>query len=245
MFRRALSAAAQKLGYHVVRESLVDLRAQTVFCRKLFAELGIDMVLDVGANTGQYRSFVRYNVGFGGPAVSFEPVPQFAAALSEAAAHDPLWSVRNEALGSTDGVATINVMQSGVFSSFLSPLHTEFVGYLDSNVVANRIEVPMRRLDDIFRDLKRDFGFERPFLKLDTQGFDLAVLEGASESLSQIPAIQTELSWVPIYDKMPPASEVIRYLELRDFRIAGSYRTAPTGYPTQMLESDGYFVRRR
>jgi hypothetical protein len=56
----------------------------------------------------------------------------------------------------------------------------------------------MRTLDSFFADLQSKYNFRNPFLKLDTQGFDLSVIQGANAALRSICAIQTELSVVPI-----------------------------------------------
>ena len=50
------------------------------------------------------------------------------------------------------------------------------------------------------------------FLKLDTQGFDSEVLKGGPESASKIPALQTEVSVLPVYPGMPNFSESLAVL---------------------------------
>ena len=243
MLKRIIVSTARRLGYHIVAESGLDARSQATFCRKLFASLGIDFVFDVGAYRGQYRAFIRDAVRFAGRGISFEPVPEFAADARRAAATDTRWAIEQVALGSSPSRTAFNVMVGGDFSSFLTPSHAAYRGFTHNNVVGRRIEVDVRRLDDLFPGLQRTYGFERPFLKLDTQGFDLEILRGATASLRAIAAVQTELSWIPIYDGMPPASDVIGFLNQAGFRPAGMYRTGPPGYPTAMLESDAYFVR--
>jgi len=243
MIKRLFLHAVQRLGYHVVADTALDARSQTAFCRHLFTSLGVDFVIDVGGYRGQYRAFIREAVGFTGRGVSFEPVPEFAADARRAAASDTRWTVENAALGSAAGQGSFNVMVGGDFSSFRAPRHDAFAGFRDANVVANRIGVTIRTLDEVFGELRDRYGFRRAFLKLDTQGFDLEVLRGAAATLREIVAIQTELSWVPLYDDMPRGTDVVEFLDAHGFHLAGMYRTGPTGYPTAMLESDAYFAR--
>jgi hypothetical protein len=66
-------------------------------------------------------------------------------------------------------------------------------------------------------------GFERPYLKLDTQGFDMEVLRGGSECLSTVRALQTEASVIGIYKGMPTYMETISYLNERGFHLSGLY----------------------
>src|SRR5262249_3969903 len=69
---------------------------------------GINMVLDVGANTGQYGTLLR-QLGFRGRIVSFEPLSDAFAALQRTAANDPFWSCHNIGLSDVDATASINV----------------------------------------------------------------------------------------------------------------------------------------
>ncbi len=43
-------------------------------------------------------------------------------------------------------------------------------------------------------------GFQRPFLKMDTQGNDLAVIEGAGTALAGFAGLQSELAILRLYD---------------------------------------------
>ncbi len=49
-------------------------------------------MLDVGANEGGYRRFLRKQVGLPASIVSFEPVPAVYPALTAGAAADPAWT---------------------------------------------------------------------------------------------------------------------------------------------------------
>ena len=71
--------------------------------QRLFAKYEIDSVLDVGANRGQYRDFLRNEVGFTGMIISFEPVRHVFEQLERRTQEDPSWKAINMALGSTDG----------------------------------------------------------------------------------------------------------------------------------------------
>ena len=69
---------------------------------RLFETLGTDLVLDVGANAGQYGVEIRRN-GYTGRIVSFEPASETFARLREACHADPLWTARQLAMGSEPG----------------------------------------------------------------------------------------------------------------------------------------------
>ena len=117
----------------------------------------------------------------------------------------------------------LNVMASDQFSSFLEP-DSSRVGDLDGLNVPCHVEtVAVRTLDTVLPTLRERLRFERPYLKLDTQGFDMEVLRGGSECLSTVRALQTEASVIGIYKGMPTYMETISYLNERGFHLSGLY----------------------
>jgi FkbM family methyltransferase len=86
----------------------------------LFERLGINCVLDVGANHGQHARFLRES-GYRGDIVSFEPVPEVFDPMRTAMAGDTRWHGFPWALGDSDDEAEINVADGDAqASSFLS-----------------------------------------------------------------------------------------------------------------------------
>jgi len=90
---------------------------------------------------------------------------------------------------------------------------------------------------------KVEIPFQRPFLKTDTQGFDLRVLDGAHSLLSdRIVGAQVELSVIPIYEAMPEFLEVIASMRQRGFTLTGMF-PVETDRAMRVYEFDGIFVR--
>ena len=116
------------------------------------------------------------------------------------------------ALGAVEDSLPINVMVADQFSSFLEPDHGRVQDLGELNVYGHVEPVAVRTLDTVLPALRERLGFERPYLKLDTQGFDMEVLRGGSDSLSTVRALQTEASVIGIYKGMPTYMEMIRYL---------------------------------
>jgi len=242
--RKRLFHAAQTLGYTVVPNWRVQRHPQTAYLQKLFALMGTDCVLDVGANLGQYRDFVRDEVGFQGKIVSFEPIPAHAQAMRERAGGDPDWIIENCALGAASGKATLNVMSSTTFSSFLQPKHSETRLFDASNEVRERIEVQVKTLDDILPGLVKLHNVQSVYLKLDTQGFDLEVVRGAAQSMQRIRALQTEASVRPIYEGMPHFSTVLQELEAQGYKPSGIYPNNDGHFPL-LIEFDFHMINGR
>jgi FkbM family methyltransferase len=228
MVKRLVERGAARLGYHIIPAWRMRSLEHARHVRHLFDQLGIDVVLDVGANEGGYRTFLRRDVGFTGNIVSFEPVPAVYARLAESAADDPRWRGIAGALGDVDGQLEINVCQRTTMSSFLARDEQRLadLGYrhlLNVTDVVRTESVPVRRLDSILDDVLGGRRDARVFLKCDTQGFDMKVMAGARRSLASIMAVQIELSFKPIYADAPAYGSVLEHMSGLGFDVTGVY----------------------
>ncbi len=181
---------------------------------RLLAELKVDCVLDVGANIGQYARMLREYSGYRGLIISFEPTPSALSVLVEASEKDPLWHVQAVALGNSHGSATFRTMpDASVGNSFLE---------LRQEDRPEIVEVPVevRRLADLLPELQSKFGFSRPFLKMDTQGFDLEVFAGAREVIHTIVGLQSELSVDPFYAGAPDWQQALSIYRQAGFTLS-------------------------
>jgi len=214
---------SRALGYDIVPLREMKERDFALHLRALLGHLKIDCVLDVGANVGQYHDFLRDKVLYDGAIVSFEPVRRQVDALRDRAHADSGWHIEGYALGARDGDMPINVMVSDQFSSFLQPDNSRMANYDGLNTPRHVENVTVRTLDVVMPVLQERLGFERPYLKLDTQGYDLEVLQGGRESLPDVRGLQSEASVIGIYKGMPGYMDTLRYLDERGFDVTGFY----------------------
>jgi FkbM family methyltransferase len=219
----AVLKTSRSLGYDIVPLREMKERDFALHLRELLKRLEIDCVLDVGANVGQYHDFLRDKVLYDGPIVSFEPVGRHVELLRRRACTDRSWHIEGYALGAREGALPINVMASDQFSSFLQPDNSGIHDYDGLNEPTHVETVPVHTLDVVMPMLRERMNFDRPYLKLDTQGFDMEVLEGGRTTLSGIRALQTEASVIGIYKGMPGYMDTIRYLDERGFDVTGFY----------------------
>ena len=240
---RLMLAALERLGVTVIPNWRVERYPMAACLRSLFDLLSVDLVLDVGANVGQYRNFLRYEVGYGGRIVSFEPIPGNVTRLRERAAADALWQVEACALGAAPGKASFNVAATSVFSSFLTPNQDSGALFGRDTAVTERIEVEVRTLDQMLPALLAQHGGKRPYLKLDTQGFDLEVVKGGPESMSMVCGLQTEASVKAIYCDMPDYATTISHLESLGFELTGMFPVNSGTFP-RLVEFDCVMVAR-
>ncbi len=205
---------------------------------------GIQQVLDVGANSGQYGSLLRSNHNYHGRILSFEPLIEAHASLAARAAADPLqlWSVAPPtALGALNGTTTIHVAGNSVSSSILrmQPAH-EFAAPQSAGRGVE--EITIRRLDDMMRELCVPLD-RHVLLKIDTQGYELEVLKGAEETVASVGVIQAEMSFQPLYGGQPLFDEVYAYLAVRGFTVFDIVPGFSDPHSGRLLQADGIFVR--
>jgi FkbM family methyltransferase len=187
----------------------------------MLRHFGITCVFDVGAHFGKFGAELR-TYGYKGRIVSFEPVGANFAVLQQRCAPDPDWTAHNIALGAQEAAQPINVTKNTVFSSFREPSAFATNWYADSATARSEI-VTVKRLDDIFQECTADLPNPQVYLKLDTQGWDLEVLKGATGCLPSIRALQSEMSVVPVYEGMPGYLEAITWYNRLGFQLSAMY----------------------
>jgi FkbM family methyltransferase len=242
LIKNSILRVSRFFGYEIVPLREMKARDFALHLRAVLAHQNIDCILDVGANVGQYHDFLRDKVLYGGPIVSFEPVGRNIDRLRERAQFDSAWHIEGYALGAAEGTLPLNVMVSDQFSSFLEPDNSRAPDIGKLNVPSHVESVAVRTLDFVLPALRERLGFERPYLKLDTQGFDMEVMRGGSDSLSTVLALQTEASVIGIYQGMPTYIETIRYLGERGFELSGLYPVARDS-SLRLFEFDCVMIR--
>lgn len=210
----------QKIAYHL--DKLINL-------------YNIDLVLDVGANIGQFGSELR-EAGYKGKIISFEPTKECYEKLLERSSDDPLWECENIALSTESEIKKINTFRSTVFSSFL-----EVSDYASSNFSEHlnetkEEEVTSVRFESWLETQNIDFG--STFLKLDTQGFDLNVLEGAGVYKGDFRGISVELSFKSLYKAAPGYLEVLTHLDRMGYKVTGLYPITRDEESLELIEAD-------
>jgi len=234
---RLVRAALQRRGYALVGYTSADY----VHLRRaeILREARVDLVLDVGANEGGYGRHLR-DLGYTGRIVSFEPEGAAFGRLSERAAGDATWSYRREAVGAEDGTITLTVFADSEFNSVL-PVDATSTAAEDVPEVTGTEEVPVVRLDSLRGDVW-DAG-DRVALKVDVQGLEMPVLDGAAELIEAVAVVEVELSAVPLYEGQALLPELAQRLYDAGFVLASlrPITALPNGH---LLQADGIFVRR-
>jgi FkbM family methyltransferase len=213
-------------------DSLLILRCMEV--------LNIDLIIDVGANTGQYGTMIR-KAGYSKSIVSFEPLKAAFTQLEKSTKGFGDWKVYNLGIGNTVGEVVINVAENSVSSSLLDVMEAS-VKVEPSSKFSRTETIQLITLNKYHKDsgsLNKNI-----YLKIDVQGYELEVLKGATDIIPNVKAMQLELSTTPLYAGAPEYDEVIMKMKEIGFELYSvlpEFRNPVTG---RLLQFDGIFVRK-
>jgi FkbM family methyltransferase len=201
---------------------------------------GISTVIDIGANTGQFGHLLRRS-GFSGRIHSVEPLQSAFAELRAGTASDPRWTVQRAAVSDEPGMITMNVSGNSVSSSVLAMLERHATAAPQAQYVSTE-EVAATTVDDIVT--QSDIRPETTLLKVDVQGYEKAVLDGAAKTLASFGAVRTEMSLVALYDGQALLAEIVEYLDGHGFDLWYVEPGFVEPSTRRLLQLDGVFFRR-
>jgi FkbM family methyltransferase len=202
----------------------------------------VDLVLDIGASSGQYGQRLR-GLGYRKRIVSFEPLDAPRQRLLAAARRDPLWEVGPRcAIGERNGTVEIHVSRNWESSSVLTMLPAHLAAAPQSEAVGVA-QVEMRTIDSCAAEFLRQG--EVVFAKMDVQGTEDKVLTGATQILAQAVGLQVELSLTPLYAGQPLLCEMITMLTRAGFDLVDVEPAFIDPRDGRVLQLDGIFAAHR
>ena len=200
----------------------------------------VNTIFDIGANKGQFGVILR-DFGYKGRIVSFEPLTQARKKLHQISQNDKLWEVAPQsAIGEVDGEIEIHIAGNSESSSVLNMLESHIKAAPDSKYVGNE-RVPLRKLDTIASDFIENDSIV--FLKIDTQGYEEKVMNGAHELINNIVGLQLEISLVPLYEGHSLLDEMLQNLKEKGFELWGVSTVFSDPDTAQLLQIDATFFR--
>ncbi|MFI0085368.1 FkbM family methyltransferase [Streptomyces bobili] len=225
-------------------ERKLQLAAAEYLCTQhvaaMLALYEANCVFDVGANSGQYARRLR-RLGYAGRIVSFEPTSETFAKLEKAAERDPDWHVYRCGLGREETTAEIHTGWK-TMNSLLGPSDYGKDRYSRFHT-SDTEEIRIRRLDEVMDEALDGLADPRPYLKMDTQGYDLEVFAGAGKRVEEFVGMQSEVAVLRLYEGSPGMGEAVATYEAAGFGITGMYpvtREATTG---RVIEFDCVLMR--
>lgn len=235
--RALLNRLLQSAGYELVRKD--PLRDPAVARSRLLAAAGIDLVIDIGANIGQFGEELR-KYGYQERIVSLEPLIAPFKELLRKCARDSKWTGHNLAVGAENGETYINVAANSFSSSLLEVL-PRIVEEVPRTRTIGRERIRISTLDSLFDEVSS--GARSIFLKLDVQGAEKDVLRGAVASLPRIGHVQLEMSIEPFYSGEPCFPEMDALMRNMGYKLISISPTLANPSTGAMLQVDGIYRR--
>ena len=218
------------IDIHRYRHSVPARRQQ------IWSHYGIELLVDVGANVGQYATAARRG-GYLGDILSLEPLRDPYQRLVAAASSDGKWATRQTAVGAEVGKIAIHVSQQSIFSSVLSP--SSLASEATDGVVAVADEqVPITTLDELV-----PASAKRVSIKIDVQGYERNVLQGGVRAISNATIVEMELSPQPMYAGQMLMVEAIERLEAAGLTLSLAENIWVNRRTGRARQFNGIFVR--
>jgi FkbM family methyltransferase len=237
--KKILDGLLHPLGINVERHFGSELALKQLV--KMAHHCNADLLLDIGANTGQFAKKV-IDAGFTKKLISFEPLSSAYPLLQNHAKHYANWEVFDRcAIGDTDGDIEINISHNSHSSSILE-VSKAHIDAAPSAAFYGKEHVPIRKLDSI---AERFEGFKNIVLKIDTQGFESHVIRGAEKLVNEkVCLIQLELSLLPLYEGVMPFEQMITFLNNLNF-VPVFYSPGYIDRTTDQIQQlEGFFVKK-
>ena len=187
---------------------------------KLLGEKPASIVFDVGANRGQsvelFRSEFPEAVIY-----AFEPCASAFDELRSRTANDPNTKPFNLALGERDGRTLLH--ENAVdYTNSLLPNSSQIYRFAPKELCLpiDRKEVPLMRIDTF---CKRESIDLIDLLKIDAQGYERFILDGAGSLLtpSKIRGLFLEVLFVDLYENQTWCDQILKVLRSKGYRFFG------------------------
>jgi FkbM family methyltransferase len=184
--------------------------------QKLAAENPISYI-DIGTRGGFQDDLA--SLAFAVDAIGFEPEKQAFDQISETS-DGPWRSARMlpYAIGGMNGRQTLSIAADPISTTLLTPDLSigERFDKTQFYDVRSQIKVDTRTLDAALSDIELA---SRDFLKIDIEGAELDVFIGAPETVKNLLAVKTEVSFLPHRKEQPLAHDIAAFFNDRGFEL--------------------------
>ncbi len=209
------------------------------FNRPWFKDAGINTVIDIGANTGQFAQLLHMVLP-DAQIYSFEPLPDCFSALLKRTVDFDKFKAFNVGLGSVDGTLTFYRNPYTDSSSFrpMTALHRRQFPFTASR--QSLMPIPVRTLDSFKSELELQ---EKLFVKIDVQGFEDEVIEGGKRIISRAEMVLVEVSFAPLYEGVPAFEQLNHRMRRLGFEFRGCVDQLIGPLDGAILQADALYIR--
>jgi FkbM family methyltransferase len=210
--KRLVQKTLKSLGYRLVARARDPETAMDVIF-----DSPIDAVIDVGANRGE--TCIQWLKQFPTATLyAFEPLPDLAELVRARTSNDAARvKVFQIAASDTSGEVYFNVHTDHPSSSSLRAATKESAQVLPFTGKTHQITVKADTLDGALAGEP----FSNALMKLDVQGHELSVLNGARKILPLVRFIKVEINLQPLYESQPSLGDITKLLMSSGFKFFG------------------------
>lgn len=237
-----LSAIKQSLANPPILKSLIAHKILGSSFKKLtwFKNLSPEIIIDVGANTGQTAKEFR-NIFPKAKIFSFEPIPECFLKLNQNMEGDRLFKSYCVALGEKTGKANFNLNSFSASSSLLeiSSLGKKLYPQTKDTVITT---VNIDKLDNykIFNKSQATC-----IIKIDVQGFEDKIIRGGAKTIKKCQVAIIETSFRPIYKNQPLFSDIYKLMDKLGFLFYGFTESYLDPKDGSLVFADSIYVSKK
>ncbi len=205
----------------------------------LFKKKDVQLILDIGANQGQYAESVLAQMSC--RVISFEPLKKEYDIIKSKLNKYANWEVYNFGLGNKNEEIKINISENSFSSSILN-LNRDTINYDPKIGYISSQNVEIKKLESIWDKL--NISENKILIKIDTQGYEYNVIEGCSSVLKNVIGLQIEMSLVQLYEGemlFEDLYKVVKDLGFELYLIEPGYKDPKSG---KLLQIEAIFFRK-
>jgi len=222
MLKKFIKKILNYLGIEISRYN-PDLKYENIFLtiKKILPKK--PLIIDVGANEGQ--SIDNFKKIFKYPNIhSFEPVETSFLRIKNKYSKDKNIIFNNIALGEKKGLKYFHIFENTGLSSFVKMNFRSKFFYSKKKILNHKKKITIDKLDNYIKKIKLK---NIDLLKIDTQGYEDKVLQGALYTIKRglIGAVLLEIMFDNYYCKYFSFSDIEKFLKPSKFRMVAIHLT--------------------
>jgi FkbM family methyltransferase len=232
--KRLLRKPFNSLGLDIVRLDTRQFEPTNETEFLWLSSLDLNTIIDAGAHTGEFAAMI-HKILPRASILSFEPLRDAFEQLENNMRGVPGFKAFNCALGDSNTQLHIHRNEFTDSSSLrdMAELHKQAFPFTAKETLE---AVEQRRLDDVLSGVELK---DNILLKIDTQGYEDKVIEGAPELIERARAIITEVSFQTLYEGQPLFDDIYELLKERGFRYMGNLDEGMGSLPQLRNPLDG------
>lgn len=199
--------------------------------------IGIDTIIDVGASNGGFVKKIRA-IFPETQIFSFEPIKDSYDKLVEKNVLDKNFTAFNCVLSNKEDIVDFYISSRSGCSSLLEMSEIHKNAYPDTAEL-KKTTLESKTLDEC---LKNQI-LKSALLKIDVQGAEKLVLEGAIKTLENVQVVFMEINFVETYKDCILVNEAINLLKKYGFVFYGIENVSQSTIDGSFLQADAFFIK--